>query len=355
MNDFDYFILSLFAHGYKVRFATLYFLLVGKRTSSILIYGLFTRNLSFFGIFPHLRQSDLTKSINKLSAAKLMEAMDQKRVVITDGGQELLQQKKGNSRSCPDINGERYGRSDQSFWSDIVFVSQIISELAHQEKRYVPLEANAFKQKQMKHWLIAQKYNRRELSQNFFQEWGKILTDLSEKESLLLTNQLSGHEVNGKTWEQIMDVLDEAPGQLSAYLFWKNTLHHFIGQVETLSGVCPIFYHFLSNYHSQMSNSSMEATWKLFRAGNSLEKVGEQRRLKRSTITDHLLESAVLRADFPFDQILLKEERTQLDQIALLKNEPVEEWDHKEIMRETQLDFRAVRFYQIESVKVRSK
>ena len=34
------FILALLSHGYKVRASTLYHLLKGKRTSSVLIYGL---------------------------------------------------------------------------------------------------------------------------------------------------------------------------------------------------------------------------------------------------------------------------------------------------------------------------
>lgn len=33
------FILALLSHGYKVRASTLYHLLKGKRTSSVLIYG----------------------------------------------------------------------------------------------------------------------------------------------------------------------------------------------------------------------------------------------------------------------------------------------------------------------------
>lgn len=38
-----FFILTLFKAGYKLRTSTLYHLLVGKRTSSVLLHGFFTK------------------------------------------------------------------------------------------------------------------------------------------------------------------------------------------------------------------------------------------------------------------------------------------------------------------------
>lgn len=53
---FDY-ILSLFQHGYKVKTSTLYHLLRGKRTTSVLIYGFLYDNLVAFGLFPLLSKT----------------------------------------------------------------------------------------------------------------------------------------------------------------------------------------------------------------------------------------------------------------------------------------------------------
>lgn len=50
------FILALLSHGYKVRASTLYHLLKGKRTSSVLIYGFLYDCLRFIGWWPTISE-----------------------------------------------------------------------------------------------------------------------------------------------------------------------------------------------------------------------------------------------------------------------------------------------------------
>ncbi len=64
------FILSLFSSGHKLRISSLYQLLVGKRTTSVLIYG-FTHELLFIhNSFPELKQ-DILSNFAKNCAARL--------------------------------------------------------------------------------------------------------------------------------------------------------------------------------------------------------------------------------------------------------------------------------------------
>lgn len=52
------FILSLFQYGYKARILTIFHLLKGQRTSSVLLYEFLFDNLCFFGSDPNLLEKE---------------------------------------------------------------------------------------------------------------------------------------------------------------------------------------------------------------------------------------------------------------------------------------------------------
>ncbi|RCF83134.1 hypothetical protein B1168_04140, partial [Enterococcus faecium] len=61
------FILSLFSSGHKLRISSLYQLLVGKRTTSVLIYG-FTHELLFIhNSFPALQKDKFYQILQKIA------------------------------------------------------------------------------------------------------------------------------------------------------------------------------------------------------------------------------------------------------------------------------------------------
>ena len=70
----DAFILALFHHSDKLRPSTIYQILYGKRTSSVLSYAFFYDRLGYFQAMPNLEEDEFNKRITALIAAKQLVA-----------------------------------------------------------------------------------------------------------------------------------------------------------------------------------------------------------------------------------------------------------------------------------------
>lgn len=71
------FILTLFRSGHKLRVSSIYHLLTGKRTSSVLIFGYFHQILVFLGSLPSLEKAVFDQVIKKLLQLNYIEMNDE--------------------------------------------------------------------------------------------------------------------------------------------------------------------------------------------------------------------------------------------------------------------------------------
>lgn len=107
------FILALLSHGYKVRASTLYHLLKGKRTSSVLIYGFLYDCLRFIGWWPTISEQAYFQFLEKLSKAKQIQYhKETNEIQLTKEGQLFLKEHHFSLLDYPAIDLYRFGRSD---------------------------------------------------------------------------------------------------------------------------------------------------------------------------------------------------------------------------------------------------
>ena len=106
------FILALLSHGYKVRASTLYHLLKGKRTSSVLIYGFLYDCLRFIGWWPTISEQAYFQFLEKLSKAKQIQYHEEtNEIQLTKEGQLFLKEHHFSLLDYPAIDLYRFGRS----------------------------------------------------------------------------------------------------------------------------------------------------------------------------------------------------------------------------------------------------
>lgn len=290
MTDF---ILALFHTGHKLRISTLYHLLIGKRTSSVLIHGFFYRNLSLFDSFSQLEEKQFNRWIQQLIQKKWIEESDGFGQ-LTEAGRIKLQSTQRTQ--LIDLNGLRFGRERQRMWQLSLLAVQVISYLTYHKKEYVPLDGRPFFLYQIKKWLRQAEEG---LLTDFPVELEQILTALSNEQANFLANQFSGYEQYGRVAFQLLsEEWQETPWDR---LYYQNAIDAFLYQALQQ----PNFRRLLGQLDQLNYNQSMLKTRKLYLSGLSLEEIGQQRRLKQGTLNDHFIEWALLADDFPFSDFQL--------------------------------------------------
>ena len=255
-----FFILTLFQSGYKIRTSTLYHLLVGKRTSSVLLHGFFYHNLIYLGALPNLQDADFQKELKKLVAADWI-IIDEGFGMLTSRGKKQLAERKYDLNGLDNL---RYGRTRENSWQLLLFAVQVISHLSYGKKEYIPIENRPFYLQQIKKWLVGSGPN---LVKHFQQELLTIFQQLPSKEADFLANQFSGYDFQGKTAFQLLpEKYQNAPWNL---------------------------------------NKSMLKTREYFLAGKTEAEILRLRHLKQGTINDHFIEWALLEKAFPFERFEL--------------------------------------------------
>ncbi|WP_159721891.1 helix-turn-helix domain-containing protein [Enterococcus sp. CSURQ0835] len=289
----DLFILTLFASGYKLRISTLYQLLTGRRTSSVLLHGFFYDNLNVCGLLPDLKNERFKRAIAQLEKNGWITRTESFGQLTTSGQAELAQH---DFTPLVGLNSFRYGRMRQECWQLLNFGIQVLSFLAHGQKDYVPLENRPLYLTQVKHFLAQAPAD---LLEKFPQELTALFAKLPEASADFLANQLTGFQQNGQTAFQLLP---------SA---WQNTpwdkLYTASQQDLLLAHVrqFPSLYPLIVAADQKNYNHSMLLTRQLFLAGDSVKAIMTKRQLKEGTITDHLLEWALLDANFPFERFEL--------------------------------------------------
>ncbi|MFK4565649.1 helix-turn-helix domain-containing protein [Enterococcus sp. UD-01] len=333
-----YYILALFQHGYKARISTLYHLLKGKRTSSVLLYGFLYNNLNFFQLCPDLAQRQFDACIEELCREHLLEQDTQGHAVITDKGQKKFRQQ---MTFYPWLNNYLYGKTDENCWRLLQFSVQVVSHLSYADKNYSPLELSPFYQQQLKQAIRA--FSKKELISACRYEWFTLFSLLSAEEADFLARQFSGYQFIGRTSFQVQSYQED---KFQAFLHRKAILHHLLYLIAEREDI-KVLKCIIAPLLKQNENQSMNETKRYLNQQFSVAQIAEQRKIKKSTVQDHLIELA-LTTDFPFQQFISAETCRLLGHLSA----PYQNWQYRSLKEQAPaLDYFEFRLYQISKIK----
>lgn len=333
-----YFILALFGHGYKARTSTLYHLLKGKRTTSVLLYGFLYDNLRFFQLTPELTERQFNKMLNQLLEQKLLQLDGGSEAQITDQGLQMFRQ---TTYFYEHLDNYRFGKTDVAIWRLLQFTVQVVSHLSYTDKKYIPLEQSPLYQQQVKS--LIRSLPKAQLIKALKQEWQQIFSSLSKKQANFFVRQFSGYHTIGKTSAQL---LEPELNNFERFLTVKDALHQLLVLILSLEENS-LLRKLILPYMKQNENQSMNETSQYLQYNHSLDELAKQRNLKKSTVQDHLLELALAR-DFPFEQYLSEESEIFLNKLVT----PYQNWVYQvEKQKQPQLDYFEFRLYQIKKLK----
>lgn len=329
-------ILPLFIKRNKLRSSTLYHLLHGKRTSSVLLFGYFHEILPFLGAYPKLSFEEFQAVLQASITAGWVEEAEGL-LSLTEKGQQ--QRNRLLTYSLTDCDFFRYGRSDVEAWNLIKLAVQTVSNLQARNNQFVPIQSNIFLLQMVKRWLLRK--SRAEVITQLPIELTAIFSKLPTQEADFLANQFSGYQLDGLVNFQLSELSKELQ-----YLIEHKNIHLFLKALEGHPDF--LLYELVELLIAKNYNQSMWKTVDLLKQNYDLTTIQKVRQLKKGTVQDHVIEWAILDEDFPFEQFLSK------DEVVMLQSPP-ETWQYKEVTRDKPIDYLEFRLTQIQCFQKRMK
>ncbi|MER2225609.1 MAG: helix-turn-helix domain-containing protein [Carnobacterium sp.] len=302
----QFFCLSLYSKDYPIKPSTLYHILTGKRTASILFKAHTYQLTKFFSIFPNLKREQYNQMIQKFIARGWIKANGvSEEFYLSEQGKAEVEVYFSEHFYPQRLNQLLNGKATKEFWKKIVFLTQVLSELRYQNKRYLPLDKEWKNQLWVKNWLKNRPLDKQELALSFGKEWIQVLANLDSFSAEIVVSQLTGHEKFGKTITQLASMYKIEALEIAFLL--QNVTIQLMDQIVRKKEIYPLFYliyqECIGDPYSSLSQSTKLTAYYLDK-GLSIENIALKRNLKANTISEHVIELAIIFSDFDVSNVI---------------------------------------------------
>ncbi len=325
MNDF---IVALFDVNDKMKASTVYQILIGKKTSSVLCYAYFHDLLPYFSLFPDLKKETFIHSLQNSS--------QEKKIRIDSEGQVLRLEKTAKLQSIfPNLDSFKWGRTAEKCWRMLQLFVQAVSNL-DKSKDYQPIETSPLYTEPVRKMI---RENRETVAVTLYQELTNIFKQMPHEKADFLASSFSGYEQNGQVFFQLVPAKFEKEPWTKCYT--NDSIHLFLAWVVNDKNT--LLYHLLRSLLIQNESQSMLHTIQLAKKGHTVEQIMQIRHLKQGTIHDHLIEWALQDPHFPYENFVTQAQWQKLQSL------PERSWElsYQQLVEERTVSFLELRLYQI--------
>ncbi|WP_173916270.1 helix-turn-helix domain-containing protein [Halobacillus sp. Marseille-Q1614] len=275
----------------------IYHLIQGKRSAQSLQDAKVYRLERYFGIYPDLKRATFQK---------VMEDMEQQRWIALSDYAELLPEgervlKMSASGQNQYFSGLSHHRHIITFEQRIRLLIQTLSQSKLNDFSFIPIIEDVSVQQWVKN--IYQLKNSGRMLDQLFKELSDLLSKTESLEAELFTGRLSGGRRIGKTRAQLADQYHIREQDVDIYI--KHVFFYLFHLSKQEMETYPVLHLCRKGLEdSRLITQSAQVTYQWLEKGYSLEEVARLRRLKESTIQDHLVEAALTIEDFSIDSFV---------------------------------------------------
>ncbi|SOB94255.1 uncharacterized protein YpbB [Ureibacillus xyleni] len=285
-------------------------LLRGKRSGqTIQDVGIFHLH-HYFGVLPKLSRKKYDEEIHNL--------VEQQFITIFDNGDYTLTKYLLNDNILP-FDGWHYRGNEHVFFARLSLIVQSLSHKEAGQMAFIPIQKDPQIQNWVRNFLISNEYQDGTLQQQLLHE---ILTSLEQAEvnenaKEILIKRLAGYKIPGYTWQQLS--IYENKDEMDIQLLYISCLHIWLNIITANESEFPLLHKIAEQIRITipLSGSAFQ-TAQLFKQGYTLEQISHYRRLKMSTIEDHIVELAMNDPQFTINQFVAKE---AIDQVVNAVND----------------------------------
>ncbi|MCC5893695.1 helix-turn-helix domain-containing protein [Exiguobacterium sp.] len=269
---------------------SLFHVLNGKRSATTLQDAFFYDLEPVFGMFPYTKYD-----YEKLMASLEKRGWLNRSTFTLTGAGQLLAAPEAVSDLFERLGGEQRDYTTMT-WKRLSLFIQTFMSLEH-KRTFYPVQADRLAERWVKQ-IVRSDRDWRPLIESFHAELETALEAVGDPYATAVVYRFTGAFETGYTYEQIATLLDvDARTARLYFLAGWNALLNQLPEDAKLRG----FSHGLSR--ERMTLSARES-FDLLTAGRSFSEVQSLRRLRTSTIEDHVVEMAMYIEEFPLDQFV---------------------------------------------------
>ncbi|WP_404403570.1 helix-turn-helix domain-containing protein [Jeotgalibacillus malaysiensis] len=279
--------------------SSIYHLLKGKKTSQTIqdaqLYGI----SPLFQLYRSMKRSYYDQRIEFLKHHGMIDEQEELKFRLTAKGRIELAEFFSVHPFPVYLNGWKYHQVTHLFWKRLTLSVQTGSNLIYSQHQFIPVTRDFYVQQWVKK-MISENRNR---LKDYTSQLNKELTVLFERDDFpdspdLIVQQLSGYNQIGQTNRQLADQLNCGPDEI--FTRFINELHYMFRVIDDDKTCFPLLSEMMDTQEikSIPFTRSTEETYQYVKRNLSIDQIASVRRLKRSTIEDHILEIALLDQQF---------------------------------------------------------
>lgn len=311
---FDYYILSYFNTEKVVRLSQILHVLRGKKTPSMYYLTEINQWHHGFSLEKRIEKSDLRVIIRWTLGNQLLISKEQG-FLLTDKGKKSLNQYFENHYYPKEIKNFTNIDLYLPFWDRLQLFTQVFSEYSYKNVDYMAVIKNPYHQEKVRQLFQAAQGKIDEILSQWIKEQEFIFENLEEGKANILASFLTGHNKVGKTRKQLANELKMLDYEFRFYL--RDLVGEVIEIIRNNSNELVLIFDILNQtmneYFISLSKSTYR-TYQMLEQGDHLNKIASVRRIKESTVKEHILEIAFVLESFPTDKFIPKEIYNYLDE-----------------------------------------
>lgn len=288
-----------------------YHILRGKRSGqTIQDVGLFQLH-NYFGLLPKLPRATFDEAVSTF--------LQYSWLIMQESGHYSMK-KLGIQRAAQTptflFDGWHYRGNEHVFFARLSLVVQSLSYQKEGIRSFSPISKDTQVQSWVRAFLQDQQYQSGNLQQQLLDECLRVFATLavSESNKQLALYRLSGYSLPGWTWQQLS--IERKETVLDSQLAFVELLHTLLNEVHATNN-----YPLLGKIAEELRvkallTDSTQQTAYLYEQGYSIEQIVQIRKLKQSTIEDHLVEIAMNEPNFSIGPFVSYEEAEKVWQAS---------------------------------------
>ncbi|MBU8879146.1 helix-turn-helix domain-containing protein [Bacillus sp. FJAT-29790] len=267
-------------------------LLNGKKSSQTIQDAHLFQLTPLFNTFSSLGRSGLENLVIMLEEEGSVERYGEQSYQVTLAGMERLNAFFGNHPFPLGLNGWKFHRLSELFWERLTLAVQVISHLTNRDSKYIPIQ----RKKEIHHWLKGflhhSRLSRDELGAEIYRELVECLESNEELNPSILVIRLTGHKNIGLTSSQAADKLKMDHDDY--HIQFLAILHYMLETVQAKPSEFPLLSELIADQNDTAPlTQSTKKTFSFLEKGYQVEEIARIRKLKKSTIEDHIVEIAL--------------------------------------------------------------
>ncbi|MGP4060122.1 helix-turn-helix domain-containing protein [Halobacillus sp. H74] len=279
----------------------IYNLLTGKRSSQTMQDAKGYNLDHYFGVFPSLKRNELDRHIEEILDLREISLENGVFPVLTAKGKKKLHDYDGPLLDS--FQGMELHAIIPVFERRLNLLTQTATNLQADITSFVPIIDDPEVQKWVKAVYANVQQKVPQLVQSLHQEISQLLAERSSIEAELFAYRLSGGGIIGLTIEQLQNRFQLTREDVYICLF--HMYHILFWRGKRGQEKYPVLHLCTKGLDSShMITHSAQKTYQYLNQGLSIEEVTTLRRLKRSTIQDHIVEAALVIPHFSIEPFI---------------------------------------------------